>query len=51
MPVSGCCNTGTSGARRELLESSTKLVSAACPLKVSVVVNDRADVRRCGIER
>ena len=29
---------------RELLESSTKLVSLLAPLKVSVVVNDRADV-------
>jgi thiamine-phosphate pyrophosphorylase len=29
---------------RELFESSTKLVSLLAPLKVSVVVNDRADV-------
>jgi thiamine-phosphate pyrophosphorylase len=29
---------------RELLESSTKLVSLLAPLEVSVVVNDRADV-------
>jgi len=29
---------------RELFESSTKLVSLLAPLKVSVIVNDRADV-------
>jgi thiamine-phosphate pyrophosphorylase len=31
---------------RELLESSTKLVSLLAPLKVSVVVNDRADLEQ-----
>jgi len=35
-------NKGASA--RELFESSTKLVSLLAPLKVSVVVNDRADV-------
>jgi len=33
---------------RQLLESSTKLVSLLAPLKVSVVVNDRADVAVLG---